>query len=519
MKRLLLLFVLFIVVISTNAQSSPLKMVNFHKLPNDIVDLYALKQKAGRDCDFDSNKAALIRVKAQGFNEKTMLDFSVFPKPGIEIIYKEFRDGEMWLYVSSKCMGTIVFKYMGEFEFTLPSKLEPKAGYELTLGMETATLMIRAIPSDAEIYIDGTMVGKGYASSAVAIGAEHRYKVVCNDYWPKEGTVYFEKREVKELNFDLEPNFGYITISSVPSEAEVYIDDTKVGITPYQVKKIKLGQHTVELRKSGYKTVADIISIRVGDHNKRFENVRLEQLDNTKESAEPKVSTKSKEPTKSKESTKPKVTTRTKGVSLSKHLGLDINLGLTTQNLTNPKGTYSLAGEKDGSTKGFHFGVSFERGRRFLMWELLDLGVDYYSENYDIVTNYDTLGVAVNTKQNNKLTSTNIYFAPVKLQLRHHIADFCAFYIATGPALDYRVSVSSSSTIDGVTQETKPELNSLYLYWELKAGVMFHGFKLTAGTSFRLNDVYNGDLTDHYVKVGRPFYITLSYSILKINYY
>ena len=257
------------------AQTSPLKMVNFHKLPNEIADLKALKDEAGRDCDYDGNKAALIRVKAQGFSEKTMLDFNTFPRPGIEIIHKKYKDGEMWLYVSSGCQGTIVIKYMGEYEFKLPSKLDAKGVYELVLGMETATLVIRTIPSEAEIYIDNQKVGTGYASKAVSIGAEHHYKVQCADYWPKEGQVYFDKRDEKSLNIELEPNFGYITIKSEPAGAEVYIDNVKVGVTPYMMKKIKLGSRVVELRKTGFETYADMVTVKSNEVNKQLENVKL----------------------------------------------------------------------------------------------------------------------------------------------------------------------------------------------------------------------------------------------------
>jgi formylglycine-generating enzyme required for sulfatase activity len=274
MKRFILLSLIVCLGLATYAQS-PLKTVSFHKNPNEIVDLRELKEKAGRDSDLDGNKAARIRVKAQGFDEKKMLDFTVFPRPGMEVIYKEFQQGEMWVYVSSKVQGTLVIKYMGEFEFKLPNKLEPKCGYDLVLGMETGTLVIRAIPSNADIYVDNEKVGTGYASKAVSVGTEHHYKVICNDYYPKEGVVYFSQREEKQIEVELEPNFGYITIKSEPSGAEVYVDDVKVGVTPYLMKKIPLGDHVVELRKTGYENYADMVTIKVRETNKKFENVKL----------------------------------------------------------------------------------------------------------------------------------------------------------------------------------------------------------------------------------------------------
>ena len=260
---------------ASSQTGSPLKMMNFHKLPNEIADLKELKDECGRDTDFDGNKAALIRVKAQGFSEKTMLDFNPITRPGIEIIYKKYKDGEMWLYVSSNCQGTIVIKYMGEYVFKLPIKLEAKGVYELVLGMETGILVIKTVPMNADIYIDNDKVGTGYASKAVSVGTEHNYKVVCDDYYPKEGVVYFSQREEKQIELELDANFGYITIKSDPSGAEIFVDDVKVGVTPCLMKKITHGDHVVELRKMGYENYADMVTVKVRETNKRFENVKL----------------------------------------------------------------------------------------------------------------------------------------------------------------------------------------------------------------------------------------------------
>lgn len=275
MKKLFLLISLIILWFAAVAQTSPLKMVNFNKLPNEIADLKELKDECGRDSDLDNNKAALIRVKAQGFSEKTMLEFNPIARPGIAIIHKKYKDGEMWLYVSSNCHGTIGIKYMGEYEFKLPSKLDAKGVYELVLGMETATLVINAVPHTAEIYVDGKKIGTGYASAAVSVGSEHRYKVTCEDYIPEEDIVRSDKAEKIEKQIELRPNFGYITIKTEPSGAEVYVDEVKVGTTPYLMKKITLGRHTVEVRKYGYEPQADMVMIKADDVNKQFENVKL----------------------------------------------------------------------------------------------------------------------------------------------------------------------------------------------------------------------------------------------------
>ena len=278
MKRLFLLFSLVLIGFTAFSQNtSPLRMVNFSKVTDETVDLKSLKDEIGRDSDYDGNKAALIKVKAQGFSEKVMQEFNPFPRYGIEIIHKKYQDGMMLLYVSSNTHGAMIIKYMGEFEFNIPNKLEPRCVYELVLGMESATLIIRVAPEDAEIYIDDEKVGSGYVSKEVAVGAEHRWKVQLADYWPQEGQEYFDHRDEKTLDIELKPYYGYITIKSEPSGAQIYIDEKKVGVTPYVMKKIKIGQHIVELRKDGYVSAGDVIVINTDEHNKQFEKVKLEK--------------------------------------------------------------------------------------------------------------------------------------------------------------------------------------------------------------------------------------------------
>lgn len=164
---------------------------------------------------------------------------------------------------------------MGDCVFKLPYKLEGGKIYVLTLSMETATLIIRTKPSEAEIYVDNQKVGTGEAVCPVSIGDDHRYKVVCDLYYTQEGTVKFSKREEKTITVELEPNFGYVSIKTEPSGADVYIDEQKVGKTPYLMKKVLFGTHVVELKKIGYEDHAEVLDIQRGEVNKQLENVTL----------------------------------------------------------------------------------------------------------------------------------------------------------------------------------------------------------------------------------------------------
>ena len=273
MKKAYLLFTLILLGIIGFAQNtSPIVVKDFMLQTNGIMDIEQVPRDARTD--WDNNPVCMIQVKAVGFDENLMQKF-VFVPNGLDIMHKTIRDGMVILYVSSNKTGEIVIKHMGDCTFKLPYKLEGHKIYVLTLGMETATLVIRTIPTNAEIFVDNQKVGTGEAISAVSIGGEHRYRVVCEDYYTKEGVVVFSNREEKSINVELEPNYGFINIKTEPSGAEVFVDNTKVGTTPYMMKKITLGNHVVELRKTGYEIYANMVTVNKGEINVQMENIVL----------------------------------------------------------------------------------------------------------------------------------------------------------------------------------------------------------------------------------------------------
>lgn len=271
MKRIFFIF-LFASFVAAAQNTSPLVVRDFVVKSNEIIDLEQIP-KYNRT-DLDNNPICRIKVKSVGFEERILQKFLFVPN-GIEITHMVFKDGQWCLHVSSQKNGELTIKYMGDCVFRLPYQLEPGKVYELILGIETATLVIRTVPVESEIFIDNQKVGVGEAICPISLGAEHRYKVVCNYYYTKEDVVRFDKSDRREINIELEPNFGYISVQTEPNGADVYIDDVKIGTTPYLMKKITRGEHAIELKKPGYIPFADVVTINVGDKNKDYENVKL----------------------------------------------------------------------------------------------------------------------------------------------------------------------------------------------------------------------------------------------------
>ena len=277
MRRFLLL--LFAVFLSIMAFAQiEVKEGSFKEVPGFVN----INPDENYQTDDNNLPFAVVKVRTENINEKQRRELK-FSGNGGTFIMLEYKDGEVWVYLTAKYADYLKISHpdLSSTEYTFPYDLKPKCGYEMTLVNKSPNidknnyLIIKADQQNAKIFIDDELMGTGYASKVVSIGEEHRYKVSCDDYFPKEGLVYFDKREDKEISVVLEPNFGYITIKSDPSGAEIYVDEVKVGVTPYLMKKITPGDHVVEIRKVGYESYADMVTIQVREQNKQMENVKL----------------------------------------------------------------------------------------------------------------------------------------------------------------------------------------------------------------------------------------------------
>jgi hypothetical protein len=91
----------------------------------------------------------------------------------------------------------------------------------------------------------------------------------------------------KEIYFELEPgedtargetpsvpqdlgDLGGIKIKSMPSEAEVYLNNKMIGTSPLINKKIKPGTYLLEVRKQGFKNWREEIQITPGSEQEFF---------------------------------------------------------------------------------------------------------------------------------------------------------------------------------------------------------------------------------------------------------
>ncbi|MCK5660991.1 MAG: PEGA domain-containing protein, partial [Methanosarcinales archaeon] len=65
--------------------------------------------------------------------------------------------------------------------------------------------------------------------------------------------------------FSISPSIGGITVTSTPTGAEIYLDDSYKGTTPATLSNIPVGSHTIKLTKSGYSDISKTVIVSSGN--------------------------------------------------------------------------------------------------------------------------------------------------------------------------------------------------------------------------------------------------------------
>ena len=286
MKRILL--VIFALV-SLNAFSQlQVKEGSFKYVPGGVIE------DKEEYTDGNDLPMALIKISTENINEQERLRL-VFTGNRATQIIKKPKTGEMWIYISADAATFINIKHpdYGTYKYLLPEELCDYCVYEMVLQyiplvQETGVvqqnnyLTIIADQPNASIYIDDEYVSDGFKS--LAIGTTHTWKIECDMYHTESGSVTITKGEPITIEQQLRPAYGFINVTSKPeSGAVVFIDNKKVGTTPYQSGKMASGTYKVRVVKDMYKTIEQSFTITdenttnaVLDMNANFVNLNIE---------------------------------------------------------------------------------------------------------------------------------------------------------------------------------------------------------------------------------------------------
>ena len=127
--------------------------------------------------------------------------------------------------------------------------------FEFTTEPSHSTFSVQVLPSEAEILLDGVLVGQGAHADAVAIG-RHEVEVRLDGYHSAVQTFTAAPNSSADLGvIQLKPRDATLSLSSAPTGASVLVDDRFVGTAPLQIRLPALRTHGLTIRKSGHEAL------------------------------------------------------------------------------------------------------------------------------------------------------------------------------------------------------------------------------------------------------------------------
>ena len=142
-----------------------------------------------------------------------------------------------------------------------------KVTRNITLVSEMARLQLSCETSGAQFYVNDRLRGTGSWTGDLTAGSYY-IEARKEGYHTASRELTLAKREEKTVAFPaLSMITGTLNVSYRPLNAEVWIDGKKVGTSP-DVFDLMIGQHSVELRSSGYESRKSSVTISEGQETR-----------------------------------------------------------------------------------------------------------------------------------------------------------------------------------------------------------------------------------------------------------
>lgn len=127
-------------------------------------------------------------------------------------------------------------------------------------------IAIKSITAGARVFVDGEPAGATPTIVKQLAVGEHTVKVVRLGYLSFEESVSVMAGRTAEVQADLLPISGVlkVTVSGKVAQAQVFVDGKLVGTAPYE-GEAAVGKRTVEVRKEGYASFKQLLSVGAGN--------------------------------------------------------------------------------------------------------------------------------------------------------------------------------------------------------------------------------------------------------------
>lgn len=146
----------------------------------------------------------------------------------------------------------------------------PKAG-DIQYDLRKFKIDIFTDPSNLQVVLDGKDVGASPITISDVTPGKHVISLAKKKLIVFKKVVDSYQNKVSEVDFNMF-RLGRVLISSIPSKAEIFVDNEKLGETPKSVD-LPYDRHVVDIRREGYKSETYIIDVKENQTNELVANL------------------------------------------------------------------------------------------------------------------------------------------------------------------------------------------------------------------------------------------------------
>jgi len=135
---------------------------------------------------------------------------------------------------------------------------------QVTLQSLPGSIRIESEPSGATIFINGQNMGKTpYNMASIAHGS-YKIELQAENFKPFTKALQVQSGQLTELKASMEVIAGSLFVQSTPSNAQVFVGETFMGMSPLLLENVSPGTASVSLRLKGHSEHKESVKILPG---------------------------------------------------------------------------------------------------------------------------------------------------------------------------------------------------------------------------------------------------------------
>jgi TolB-like protein len=173
------------------------------------------------------------------------------------------------LEIENLLEGTYQLKVLasGYSSYSESVALAPRMRREIAVALKAlpGSLRIQSEPVGAKVRMNNRPLGTAPLSMDTLPEGTYHLVFETEGFQTLERDVEVRSGQQSEVKGVLEVQPGTLVVGSVPSGAQVYVDDRSMGVTPLVVENLVPGTHPVRLELGSFAEVRDAVTVRPGE--------------------------------------------------------------------------------------------------------------------------------------------------------------------------------------------------------------------------------------------------------------